>query len=141
MPFIVRKQAKLSRGHATIMRATENALAREMADELRNIVPVDLGTGRDSIRADGKFVRAEAHIAYLDRGVRPGTAFPPPQKMEGWGRRVIGKSGLGWALSISIHRKGIRARKFTQKAMRTVFSRRKKNIERALAIGIQRAFH
>ena len=76
---------------------------------------MDTGHGRQGLRAEGRFVKAPSYMVYIDQGVAPGRAFPPPQKMEQWGRRVIGKSGLGWALSISIFRKGIKARKFVQK--------------------------
>ena len=132
MPLHVRKQARLSRAWGGIHAELERALAEEVADELRNIVPVDLGQGRDSIRVDGRFIKSEAHLVYLDQGVAAGRVFPPPDNLEGWGRRVLGQSGLGWRLSIGIYRKGIRRRWFVRKAWRNIGRRGRTRLERVL---------
>ena len=139
MPLYVRKQARLSRAWGGIHRDLEREIAEEVAEELRAIVPVDLGQGRDSIRVDGKFIKSEAHLLYIDQGVAAGRVFPPPENLEGWGRRQLGVSGLGWALSLGIYRRGIRPRRFVRKAWSNVARRGRPRLESVLIRRMRRA--
>ena len=130
MPFIVRKRVRLTQAWAGIHREVEGAVADALAEEVKELVPVYTGEGRESVKREGRFIKAEAHVAYLDQGVAPGRAFPPSDVMERWGQKVLGKSGLGFVLARSIYRKGIRPRKFVQRAWRVVMSKRRRGLER-----------
>ena len=121
----------------------QEAATDAVADALRDhpFTPRDTGRGASLIRADKQFVKAPDYMVYLDQGVAPFRAFPPPQKMEAWGRRVIGKSGLGFVLARSIWRKGIKARKYVGKYGTEALRKSRKRLAVILAGEMRNALH
>lgn len=57
-----------------------------------------------------------AYAPHVERGRKPGT-MPPVEPLERWGHVVLGKDGLGWALAITIKKKGTKAQPFLKPAV------------------------
>ena len=96
-------------------------LARRIERYAKKLSPKRTGGGRRSIdvtRIDsGHAIVSDLHMLVMEEGRKPGGAMPPPDALEIWGRRVLGREGLGFVLARSIQRKGIRPRLFFRRAI------------------------
>ena len=153
---MVRVQVKLTRQGEQALRTMQHPerwlpravheitlhVARRIRIEAQRNAPVRTGGGRRRIRERptrrGHAVVSDLHMLVMDEGRRPGAAMPPVAPLERWGRRTLGKRGLGFALAISIARKGIKPRRFFAKAIRLVTERERVRLERDLARIIRR---
>lgn len=107
-----------------VMRQLTGWVAQRVQNESQRNAPVRTAGGQRSIATrevrDGHEVVSDLHMLVMDEGRRPGAAMPPVEPLERWGWLALKQRGLGFVLARSIARKGIKPRRFFDKAVQRV---------------------
>lgn len=109
-------------------------VARRIERVGKRLAPVRTGGGRRSIGVievrDGHAIVSDLHMLVMEEGRQPNSTMPPVAPLERWGWRVLGQRGLGFVLARSIARKGIKPRRFFERAIRQITDRERARLDR-----------
>ena len=120
--ILKRKLALADRELNSIGEDTIRELAEYTQATAQALAPKDLGMGANGIYSEVSGLHAqvtvdELYMVVMNQGRAPGSAAPPVQALIGWGsRHGFDTPGDVFVLARSIGRRGIRARRYMEKA-------------------------
>ena len=116
--------------------------AEETVKEARPLAPAWTGQGRRRITTkairNGYAITSPLYMHVQDVGRKPGARMPPSDALEEWGRSKLGKPGLGFVLARSIARKGIRPKRYLEKALLRARPAARRRAAREMVNGFRR---
>ena len=109
----------LRQSFAQGLRDAAHVLADKVREQIEAVDAVDTEALLDSVAVrpglGGATVVVDApHAAPVEYGSRP--HMPPVQPIEDWGRRKLGREGLGWPVALKIAREGTKPRRYFKRA-------------------------
>ena len=117
-------------------------LGRRIERYGKRLAPVRSGGGRRSIGVaeieGGHAIVSDLHMLVMEEGRKPNSTMPPIEPLERWGWRVLKQRGLGFVLARSIARKGIKPRRFFEKAIDRATVQEKARLDKEVGTVIRR---